>query len=256
MICVSRRTLAILFFLCIGNNLLYGSNNLVERQEKRSMTTSVIVPCVARHFFWLAGLLESYQNQTVVPDEVVISLSEVENLKSIEISKLENGLWNFKLKILRHNGTIIDGENRTIAMDNSSGEILIFSDADDIPHPQRVEIAKYIFENYEVDHILHCWSLYRKDIQKLDIASLPILKFAEFRDISVSYLTTGSPCFLRKVGNAIKWHAIQDVAHANTVYSLFKNNIVIPIPLILYRNNLSSHAYKRLKNLSKLPVVA
>ncbi len=246
MIVISKQvTFFIMLFSFIGSQL-HAFSNLAPRQEKRAMTTSVIVPCVARHFFWLSGLLESYQNQTVVPDEVVISLSEVEKLRPIEISKLENGSWSFKLKILRHNGIIIDGENRTIAMDNSSGAILIFSDADDIPHPQRVEIAKHIFENYEVDHILHCWSPHREDIKLVDISSLPILKFANLQGVlgSVSYLTTGSPCFLRKVGNAIKWEAIEDREYAHKVYRLFKNNIVIQTPLILYRNNLSSHAYK------------
>lgn len=249
MICFSRKISVLFLFLCVSVHL-YSFNNLIPKQDKCAMTTSVIVPCVARHFFWLSGLLESYQNQTVMPDEVVISLSEVEKLRPIEISKLENGTWGFKLKILRNEGTIIDGENRTIAMDNSSGEILIFSDADDIPHPQRVEIAKYIFENYEVDHILHCWSPHREDIKGIDISALPILRFGSFQGVlgSVTYLTTGSPCYLRKIGNAIKWEAIKDMEYAYTVYRLFKNNIVIPLPLILYRNNLSSHGYKSVKN--------
>lgn len=228
---------------------LYGYENLVPKQEKRNMLTSVIVPCVARHFFWLSGLLESYQNQTVKPDEIVISLSEVEKLSSSEIDKLERGLWGFKLKILRNNGVIIDGDNRTIAMDNSTGEILIFSDADDIPHPQRVEIAKYFFENYDIEHILHGFSFDRADMSLIDMKNINVLKFGSFNDLMHfgfnSYpITTGSPCFLRKIGERLKWQAILDREHARDVYSLFNKNIVLPLPLILYRNHLSSHAKK------------
>jgi cellulose synthase/poly-beta-1,6-N-acetylglucosamine synthase-like glycosyltransferase len=222
---------------------LYGYENLVPKQDKRNMTTSVIVPCVARHFFWLSGLLESYQNQTVRPDEIVISLSEVEKLNSREIDKLETGLWDCKLKVLRNNGVIIDGENRTIAMDNSTGDILVFSDADDLVHPQRIEIVKYFFENYEVDHIMHCYAVRRDGITPINIDTIPVWRFGSLRDVlnTGAYITCGSPCFLRKIGERIKWHATQDVEYNNRVYQLYRNNIVLPLNLILYRVHLSSH---------------
>lgn len=222
--------------------------SLVPKNNAEKMTTSVIVPCVARHFFWLSGMLEAYQNQTVRPDEIVISLSEVESLSSKEIDLLEKGLWDFKLKIIRNFGKIMDGENRTIAMDNSIGDILIFSDADDIPHPQRVEIVKYIFENYEVDHILHAYSFSRSEINPIKIQDIKPLIFSSFNAV-IEYskntgvpITTGSPCFLKKIGNVIKWHATADVNYNFQVYRLFKNNIVLNLNLVLYRVQLSSHA--------------
>jgi hypothetical protein len=220
---------------------------LTLKNEVAKMTTSVIVPCVARHFFWLSGMLEAYQNQTVRPDEIVISLSEVENLSSREIDFLELGNWDFKLKVLRNQGKIMDGENRTIAMDNATGDILLFSDADDIPHPQRVEIVKYIFENYEVEHILHAYSFSRAGIFPLNIDDIKVLKFPSFMDV-INYsartnvpITAGSPCFLKSIGKAIKWHGTQDHDYNRQVYDLFKKNIVIPLNLILYRVNLTSH---------------
>lgn len=236
----------ILLLLSLIGSHVDAFNNITARDEKINMTTSVIVPCVARHFFWLSGLLESYQNQTVRPDEIVISLSEVEKLSPSEIDKLENGLWNFKLKILRNEGVIIDGENRTIAMDNSTGEILIFSDADDLAHPQRVEIVKYFFENYEVEHIIHCYARQRNEITPIDLDTIPVWRFGTLRDVlnTGAYITCGSPCFLRKIGNNLKWHATQDVEYNNRVYQLYKNNIVLPLNLILYRNHLSSHGKK------------
>lgn len=223
------------------------SYNPQPRKEKLPMTTSVIVPCVARHFFWLSGLLESYQNQTVHPNEVVISLSEVEKLSSKEIDDLEKGKWNFNLKILRNNGIILDGENRTIAMDHATGDILIFSDADDLVHPQRVEIAKYIFENYIVDHILHSYSFSRDKLISVNKEQIPTLHFGSIYEVirfartHACPITTGSPCFISKIGKQIKWHSTQDVEYNNAVYHHFKNTIVIPVPLILYRSHLSSH---------------
>lgn len=236
----------VLILLC---NLIY-SYSPVPRPQKIPMTTSVVVPCVARHFLWLSGMLESYENQTVKPDEIVISLSEVEKLNPKEIDDLEQGLWTFKLKVIRNNGRIIDGDNRTIAMDHASGDILIFSDADDIPHPQRVEVAKYFFENFEVDHILHGMST-REDFKVNQFDNLQILKFDNFEQINTFAantpfpITTGSPCFLKKVGQAIKWEAIKDQEHAAKVYQLFKNTIVLRSGLIFYRMFLSSHGNRR-----------
>lgn len=242
----------ILLLLSLLSFNVYTVNNLMPKDQKVNMTTSVIIPCVARHFFWLSGLLESYQNQTVRPDEIVISLSEVEKLSPSEIDKLENGLWDFKLKMIRNQGVIIDGDNRTIAMDNSTGEILIFSDADDIPHPQRVEITKYFFENYEVEHMLHGFSFYRKDMTLLDIPNINVLIFGNFNDVmnfgfNHYPITTGSPCFLRKIGERLKWKAILDREHASDVYNLFTHKIVLALPLILYRNHLSSHVKRSLQ---------
>lgn len=222
-------------------------NELIPKKEKKEMRTSVIVPCVARHFFWLSGMLEAYQNQTVRPDEVVISLSEVEKIPASQIAFLEKGLWDFKLKIIRNNGVVFEGQNRTIAMDNSTGDILIFSDADDLPHPQRVEVAKYIFENYEVDHMLHAFASSRKNVSPILIKDIQPLRFANFDEIlRYAYaanvpITTGSPCCLRKVGNAIKWSGTADVEYTRQVYAKFKNNIVLNLNLILYRLNLSSY---------------
>lgn len=231
--------------------LIFGGNNSFAHRfiskKAMSMSASVIVPCSAQHFVWLSGLLEAYQQQTMIPEEVVVSLSEVERLPQDQITLLEKGLWDFKLRIIRNIGKVSEGRNRTIAMNNATGDILIFNDADDLPHPQRVEIVKFVFENYEVEHLLHSYSFARKDITPIAVKDIQPLQFNGFDAIShYAYaskvpITTGSPCFLKKVGNAIKWEGRADVAHARQVYKLFKNNVVLNLNLILYRNGLSSY---------------
>jgi hypothetical protein len=191
--------------------------------------------------------LEAYQNQTIKPDEVVVSLSEVEKLQQSQIDFLERGLWDFKLVIIRNDGRVADGQNRTKAMDRSTGDILVFSDADDLPHPQRIEITKYIFENYEVDFLLHSFAFARKDIHPIFNDHLVPMKYAKFDDLlTYAYasnvrVTSGSPCSLRKVGDAIKWYETADQDYAREAYRQFKNCIFINENLILYRVNLSSH---------------
>lgn len=241
----------ILLLLCLLSLHIDIVSNIKPRAVKKSMTTSVIVPCVARHFFWLSGMLENYQNQTVRPDEIVVVFSEVEKINDADITRLQNGVWNFDLKIIKRTGVFLEGENRNVAMDNAKGDILIFSDADDIPHPQRVEIVKYFFENYEVEHIIHCFAFKREDIGMIDITNIHPLQFASHQQVwnfsssNPSTPTTfGSPCFLKEVGARVKWSGKNDVPFNQTVYQLFQNKIVLPVPLILYRSHLSSHAYR------------
>lgn len=243
----------LLLFLCFGIGSVQAFSNLTPRAQKKNMTTSVIIPCVARHFLWMSGILEAYQNQTVIPDEIVVVFSEVEKINDVDITKLEKGLWDFKLTIIKRNGVHLEGENRNVAMDNASGDILIFSDADDIPHPQRVEIVKYIFENYEVEHIIHTLTVKRAEIMPIDIAAITPLIFSRLQqvwDFSTleNWITFGSPCFLKEVGQRVKWSAKNDVAFNKTVYEIFKKNIVIPVKLILYRNHLSSHGRRSVFN--------
>ena len=142
---------------------------------------------------------------------------------------------------------MIDGDNRTLAMHQATGDIFIFSDADDLPHPQRVEVTKYFFENFEVDHIIHGLGYDREDMAHFNIENIPVLQFASFQqfirhvEAHNIHTTLGSPCFLRKIGDRIKWAAINDREYNMEVYRLYPNKIVLPIPLILYRRHLSSH---------------
>src|SRR5271170_1868099 len=71
-----------------------------KRAMPKEMSTSVIIPCDVVHLPCLFPLLENFQNQTVLPNEIVISLSNIKNLHKEEIYKLENHSWPFSVKII------------------------------------------------------------------------------------------------------------------------------------------------------------
>ena len=123
------------------------------------MTTSIVIPCVPQHFGHIFGLLYQYEHQTCIPDQIVISLSESECMSDEEFLFVENYHWPFELKIIKNHGKRSAGENRTIGSEHSCGDLILLQDADDIPHPQRVEIVKYIFEHYFIDHLMHSFFL-------------------------------------------------------------------------------------------------
>ncbi len=125
----------------------------------------MIIPCVAKHFPYIFTLLQHFQEQTSPPEEIVISVSEIGQISEDELLRVEEYPWKFEVKFLKHSGKKSAGQNRNLACEIATGDLIICQDADDIPHPQRVEIVKYIFENYYVDHLLH--GIFMEDRQRL-----------------------------------------------------------------------------------------
>ncbi len=224
------------------------SNQPLKRDIAKSLTTSVIIPCCGKHFYLLPALLECYTKQTVLPDEIVVSLSDSIGAINDECIKLELQAWPFKLKIVKAERRQSAGENRNIACANASGDILICQDADDIPHPQRVEIAKYWFENYRVDHLIHLWSDNENSLNLIfDKTALNVERYVNYpMPIHIPYAHNGNICIKKEVAQKIKWEHVfgydKDVQYNQAVYKAFKDKIAIKAPLIVYRNHLSSFA--------------
>ena len=113
--------------------------------QSNTIKTSVIIPCFYGHFQHLDELMNALCNQTVLPDEIVISLSEIDKLDPILVENFENKQYPFPVKLIKHQERLWAGPNRNSACQHASGDIFICQDADDLPHPQRIEIIKYFF---------------------------------------------------------------------------------------------------------------
>lgn len=148
---------------------------------------SILIPCHYSHFPLLEALLTAYVNQTVVPNEVVISLSEYQQLSQASILALEGQVWPFKLIILKQEKKCCAALNRKYAAAASSGDLLMFQDADDLPHPQRVEIVKYLFESYRIDHLIHSFIREGEKFIPYNLESIPVQKTV------FNFLITGIP---------------------------------------------------------------
>src|SRR5690242_6313855 len=75
---------------------------LQKRPEPMHMKTSIIVPCHFKHFILVPGLLENLKNQTVMPDEVIISITEqhFQMVEKDDLSKVKEINWPFDVKIV------------------------------------------------------------------------------------------------------------------------------------------------------------
>jgi len=113
---------------------------------------SLCIPMAATHLRWLENLFQSIAKYSVLPEEIVISASNVPNLKKgteyIQEMFSKAGLENkTKLSCLITNQHLSVGANRNNCIEKAIHDLLIFHDADDIAHPDRVGILKHIFDN-------------------------------------------------------------------------------------------------------------
>ena len=221
--------------------------SLERRQAPQSMKTSVIIPCHVDHFPLLENLLAAFEMQTRVPDEVVISLSEAGSVPADQIAALEQRQRPFALKLLKQKGKYPPGKNRNEACAASAGDLLICQDADDLPHPQRMEIIQHLFENYQINHLLHQWIPKEGSFidYKIDDLEGQCTYFKYYFQLNeITHIHNGSASFVRSLFDTIHWKpqtAIQeDVLFNQMIYVLSTNKAVLKLPLLMYRFELST----------------
>ena len=123
-----------------------------------NIKSSVIIPCCAKHLKYLPDLLEHLSDQTVTPYEVIISASGIKKNEQILISKIKSKQYPFTLKVCTTEKKKFAGPNRNTAILASSGNLIICQDADDIPHPRRIECIEEIYRhNPDVNMIMHTY---------------------------------------------------------------------------------------------------
>lgn len=223
---------------------------ILKNKEIKNKTISVIIPCYYLHARQLPSLLRLYEQQTRLPDEIVISLSEADNVDQDILNQLQSELWAFPVTLIISNKKQYAAENRNIACSHAQGDIFLCQDADDIPHPQRVEIIHYFFCNYNIDHLMHRYQRIEITDKKASFEKIDCFDSIKFTNLKTydsaklaGKLTNGNIALTRKVFKKIKWVVqprAEDVPFNRSVYERFRNCIVIETSLYGYRQFLSS----------------
>jgi hypothetical protein len=229
-----------------------------------ALTCSVIIPCHHTHFQHLAGLLEQCSRSTRWPDEIIISLSGVENIPPAELDAIQNQPRPFPVRFLLHQGPVSRGANRNRAAEVSTTDVLICQDADDLPHPERIAICMRVLEeDPSICMILHGCAMplngppVTRHVYRLSAGAfltshydknpLPVFKYPQ------QGLPTKHHCFCNGVPiirkfvweDGLRWiEALQrteDVKYVRSVLRKYsKNNVFVNLPLYFYRMSLSA----------------
>lgn len=212
---------------------------------------SIGIPCHVSHVALLQDIVDSYNNQTLKPTEIIISVSE--SRKRLNLTS------EIPLKIIYSKNRLYAGENRNIIMDNNTSDYVLFSDADDIPHPSRVECIIHTFSNYKnIDFVLHKYSCSPNSAEvfrqiKIDYKEFLLIK-NEITSIKVNNYNKldlesgyhhGAVSIRKDLYDKVKWtNKIkgQDVQFIEMCISNKFQGMGIENNLYYYRNELSSKA--------------
>jgi hypothetical protein len=244
-----------LFAIFFGVNIYCASNKITNNLErlKRSiplpLTTSIVIPCSHKHAPYLGDLIKFFTEQsTIMPDEMVISLSGMKHLSQNIITDIEQYKVPFKINLIISDSENSEAVNRNIACRAAIGDIIINQDADDLPHPQRIEIIKYFFEHYDIVHLMHGWTtdmaVFRTYTHFDEMRYLHADKITTCFEQNIK-ITNGAAAFRRFIFDSVAYDISVgsgvDVIFNRQVYFLFKNTMILPIEIYLYNNHLSSY---------------
>lgn len=115
------------------------------------LSISICIPCIQPHIPFLGRCIKSIYEQIHLPQEVIISISSVTDLFSAEddIEKLLKPYRNkLDILVLYTQAKKYAGENRNMAIENSTCDIISMIDADDMMYPNRLYILHKIFTYY------------------------------------------------------------------------------------------------------------
>lgn len=104
----------------------------------------------------LDKLLEAIQNQTEAPDELIVYSSDIFELKVPNAINIANN--NVPINTIVSSKRTMQSVARNVCSFIADGDVIIFFDVDDIPHKQKIEITRYIFNTYKPDFFLHNYS--------------------------------------------------------------------------------------------------
>jgi hypothetical protein len=228
-----------------------------SRRVNSHFKFSIVSPCHYKHFYLLEKLLDAYNNQTILPDEYIISISEYDKLDQISLDYLMKKIYKFPVKYILNKEVFYAGGNRNLASEQAVGNVIIYQDVDDLPSVNRVEVIKYFFINFDIDHLVHEYNLdsLSKEIffekvssERLADIDLSIdyrnqyLFFDQYNMIWNHRFHNGNIAVKKNIFDKNKW--LNTMPDNDVEYNLriFNKNktIFVKYPLMIYRAILSS----------------
>jgi len=129
--------------------------------------TTVAVPICERHLNYKDNVINDFcYNQSKRPDVLLLSICGIDSQDTVQDV---NGVV---VKTIFHKDNIVTGSHRNILYSLAEDGIVIFSDADDLSHRQRVEIIENVFSSHpDIDYIVHNYA--KNAIHEIEAAITP-----------------------------------------------------------------------------------
>lgn len=176
----------------------------------------LIIPCLFSHFKNIHHTILSFKQPQLI-NNIIIVLNNIQN-KKINTDSLTE--FTPKLQIIKFKEKIPPGIARQEGIKFSTSEFIVFHDADDLAHPDKLTILKHCFQKYNCDHILHF-------IQPLDFKFIPYniqnIKIIDTQQILTFYKNTQSVDFGDIISKRIS-HGLSAVRKNKIINIKWSNN--------------------------------
>ena len=119
---------------------------------------SIVVPCYYPHIKYLDVTFNDICTQTLLPKEVILAISEVNDETKNTIHEKFIKSFNdcqIDFKIINTIEKQHAGINRNMGAKIAICEYIMFIDADDTVHPKKIEATKFFLEKYRPNILLH-----------------------------------------------------------------------------------------------------
>lgn len=128
------------------------------------MSISLCITCYDGDVGMLPALLTIFQQQTVHPDEIIISASgvSIDDIKVPESILINN--TEVDIKIVCEKNRHYQSKARNLGAAASSSTYVMFFDVDDIPHNRKIELTKKFIKGH--DFLLHSHHRDLRDINR------------------------------------------------------------------------------------------
>jgi len=203
----------------------------------------LIIPCLFTHYNNLPKTLDSFKHHELINRIIIV-------LNGINYQKFDNYIldkYRDKLKLIKLNEKMLPGKAREKATRYAKSDYIVYHDADDDAHPDKLLILKYFFEKTNCDHILHLIQpielnfLNYKDFNKINyIDTKKLIDFyyrknkMDFGDIIGKRISQGLSAVKRSKIIDITWLDIKSGEDKDfNKKSLLKNNKMIVIDCYL-----------------------
>ncbi len=213
------------------------------------MNVSVIIPVYPPHYQYLSRCIKNIMTSTVLPNEIIVCASEITNENE---QKLLNDLIHLCNSVtLIISGTkdqAYSGVNRNRGAHAASNDILMFIDADDYTHPQKIEIVSKCFKRYpNIKLLLHNCSLQEDSLNIIhDVDNIPVFKYiGDFNKKSIvnngmKTIHRGHATVHKSIFENISYKDVrhrEDNIFTKKVHLIFNESFFLPLSLMVYKES-------------------
>lgn len=185
------------------------------------MKLSFCITCYDGDYNFLDRLLLNLQKQTAAPDELIVYSSGFDDNLFFKTEYIEIAGKKIEIKYINSLQRTIQSIARNISASFASGDIIIFFDIDDIPHFQKIEITKKLFDIHDPDFIVHSYSMMGVEDKQINHSKSVIKKDLVFNTSNTNIYSKSYDSMVHHAHIAVKKKCFEKVKF-NESYEFYR----------------------------------